>query len=166
MAEPVPNRAEWLKEHIGILQRVSRAFAQPADQHDLLQELMIAVWKAAPVFRGDSAAATFFYRVAHNRALTWRRQDGRRRSRAAEAERGALDQAAADPTEAMLLERLYAAIRKLPPIDRSLVLLSLEGVTYADIAALHQMTIGNVGARLSRARTRIAALVEEDQDGF
>ncbi|PSJ38619.1 RNA polymerase sigma factor [Allosphingosinicella deserti] len=161
--------ADWMRVHLGILQRISRAFADPADQHDLLQELMIAVWKAAPAYRGDAAAATFVYRVAHNRALTWRRRWGRSRSRAAEAEReAARDEAGtgADPEEAALLERLYAAIRALPPIDRSLILLSLEGIAYADIAALHGLTIGNVGARLSRARTRIAALVKEAEDGL
>ena len=159
--------ADWMRAHLGILQRISRGFAEPQDQHDILQELMIAVWKAAPAYRGDAAAATFVYRVAHNRALTWRRQWGRRRRRAAEAEReAARDEAdtGADPGQAALLERLYVAIRALPPIDRSLILLSLEGVAYADIAALHGLSIGNVGARLSRARTRIAAAVKDAED--
>jgi hypothetical protein len=37
-----------MKEHLGVLHRISRAYADAADQHDLLQELMISVWKAAP----------------------------------------------------------------------------------------------------------------------
>ena len=43
--------AGWMMEHLGVLHRISRAYADAADQHDLLQELMIAVWKAAPAFR-------------------------------------------------------------------------------------------------------------------
>lgn len=161
--------AEWMKAHLPVLHRISRAFADPADQHDLLQELMLAVWKAAPAFRGDSRPATFVYRVAHNRALTWRRRSAGWRIRSAQAEGEAARlamEAAGDGDEQALLERLYAAIRELAPVDRSIVLLSLEGLSYRDIGAVHGFSETNVGARLSRARTKITSLVEEQNDGF
>ena len=159
--------AEWMREHLGVLHRISRAFAPPADQHDLLQELMLAVWKAAPSFRGDSAATTFIWRVAHNRALTWRRRESGRigRDSAVHAEWAAGAGSNGSP-DSELLERLYAAIRRLPPLDRSLMLLSLEGVSYREIGALHGMTESNVGVRLNRARGRISTLVEGSDDGL
>jgi RNA polymerase sigma factor (sigma-70 family) len=130
---------------------VARAFAEPADQHDLTQELTLALWKARPAFRGESGDATFVHRVAHNAALTWRRGETRRRRRqdgvAAEL---ALRLDNPDAPEAGLLERLYAAIRTLPPLDRSLILLSLDGLAYEQIAGLHGLTQTNVGARLTR----------------
>jgi RNA polymerase sigma-70 factor (ECF subfamily) len=55
-----------------------------------------------------------------------------------------------------LLERLYAEIRKLPPLDRSLVLLSLDGVSYADMARIHGLGESNVGVRLNRAKQQLA----------
>jgi len=70
--------ADWLGPHLAALRRISRAFAPPADQNDLLQELMLAVWRARPQFEDRSAAATFVYRVAHNAALTWKRGETRR----------------------------------------------------------------------------------------
>jgi len=158
--------AGWMREHLGVLHRISRAFAEPADQHDLLQELMLAVWKAATAFRADSAASTFIWRVAHNRALTWVRRERGRRRRDAEAWR---EVALAPPDggeDGALLDRLYAAIRRLGPLDRSLMLLSLEGASYRDMAGLHGLTETNVGARLNRARQRISTLVAEDGDGL
>lgn len=155
---------DWMRAHAGMLHRISRGFAEPADQHDLLQELMLAVWKAEPSFRGDSAASTFIWRVAHNRALTWRRRENGRRSRAAEAQDEWARLASGDGEDAHLLEALYAAIRRLAPLDRSLVLLSLEGVAYAEMARLHDLSESNVGVRLNRARQRISALVEEEAD--
>lgn len=147
----------WAREHIGVLHRIARAFAMGADQHDLLQELLIAVWRAAPAFRGDSAPSTFIFRVAHNRALTWRRGEVRRRRRDDEYQRLHVeDVRGEDP----LLEQLYAAIRQLEPLDRSLVLLSLEGQSYGEIAALHGLSESNVGARLSRARQKLVQLTE------
>jgi len=148
----------WVGEHIGVLHRVARAFAVGADQHDLLQEILIAVWRAAPAFRGDSAASTFIFRVAHNRALTWRRGEVRRRRRDETYQRLHVeDVSGEDP----LLEQLYEAIRQLEPLDRSLVLLSLEGQSYAEIAALHGLSETNIGARLSRARQKLTQLTEQ-----
>lgn len=157
----------WMKEHLALLHRISRAFAEPPDQHDLLQELMIATWKAAPAFRAESSPATFIYRVAHNRALTWRAHEAGKRRRAAVAEAEAMQLIqlnGVDEVEAALLERLYAAIRKLSPLDRSLMLLALDGLSYREIAAIHGISETNVGARLSRARTLVSSLVEEEED--
>jgi len=148
----------WMTEHIGVLQRVARGFATGADQHDLLQEMMLAVWRAAPRFRGEAAPSTFIFRIAHNCALTWRRGQARQARRQAEYERLHV---AEDAGEDPLLTRLYEAIRQLEPLDRSLVLLSLEGQGYAEIAALHGLSETNVGARLTRARKKLVDLTEK-----
>lgn len=156
---------EWVRDHAAILERTARAFAVPRDREDLLQELLIAVWKAVPAFRGDCRLATFLYRVTHNAALTWkraRRDDGRLESLELPSGEPRREPTAppepADDSER--LERLYAGIRRLPPLDRSLLLLSLDGVAYGEIAALHGLTVSNVGARLTRARQRLALDLE------
>ena len=149
----------WIAEHLGVLHRIARAFATGSDQQDLLQELLVTVWRAAPSFRGESAPATFIFRVAHNRALTWRRGEARRRQRDQAYRRLHVEEASGDEA---LLERLYAAMRQLEPLDRSLMLLSLEGQSYAEIAALHGLSESNVGARLSRARQRLIHLTEQE----
>jgi RNA polymerase sigma-70 factor (ECF subfamily) len=158
--------SEWMKAHLGVLHRIARAFAEPADQHDLLQELMLAVWKAAPSFRGDSAPVTFIYRVAHNRAITWRRRESGRRRREAEAHDEWLGQAAGDDPDALLLDRLYGAIRTLPPLDRSMMLLALDGVGQREIGQMHGLSETNVGVRLHRARARLTTLLAENDHGL
>lgn len=158
--------ADWLAPHLPMLQRTARAFAEPCDQHDLLQELTVALWKARPSFREQSAAGTFAHRVAHNAALTWRRGEIRRRLRGVSIEAELLIRDAGDDPQGPLLERLYAAIRTLAPIERSLILLSLDGVAYGEIARLHGLTETNVGARLTRLRQRLSTQVKEDADGL
>lgn len=166
MSERDLRFGEWMKAHLGVLHRIARAFAEPADQHDLLQELMLAVWKAAASFRGDSAPVTFIYRVAHNRAITWRRRESGRRRRETETYAEWMGQAVADDPDARLLERLYGVIRTLPPLDRSLMLLSLDGVGQREIGQIHGLTETNVGVRLHRARARISTLMAENNDGL
>jgi len=157
--------AAWLAPHLPMLHRTARVFAEPADQHDLLQELTLALWKARPRFRDESAAATFVHRVAHNAALTWRRGESRRRLRGVAVEAELLVRDAGTDPQGPLLERLYAAIRSLAPVERSLILLSLDGVPYDEIARLHGLSQTNVGARLTRIRQRVSSLVEGMGDG-
>lgn len=152
----------WMAAHLGVLHRIARAFAMGADQQDLLQELMLAVWRAAPSFRGESAPSTFIFRVAHNRALTWRRGQMRQRLRHSEYERLYVEEGGGEDP---LLARLYSAIRQLEALDRSLMLLALEGQTYAEIAAIHGLSETNIGARLTRARKKLTELTEQD-DGL
>jgi RNA polymerase sigma-70 factor (ECF subfamily) len=164
-AEEAARVAEWMRAHLPMLARIARAFAAGADQHDLLQELMLAVWRAEPAFRGEAQASTFIFRVAHNAALTWRRRERAGALRREEAQRIAMELApATDGAEEALLALLYAAIRKLEPLDRSLVVLSLEGAAYAEIGAVHGLSESNVGARLTRARKKLAQLMEDADD--
>jgi RNA polymerase sigma-70 factor (ECF subfamily) len=152
---------QWAEDHAALLHRVARVFAAPGDQPDLLQELLVTLWRAIPKYRGDCAERTFVYRVAHNRALTWSGREQGRRRREDETRRALLALPAnGEDGEAALLERLYTAIRELPPLDRSLMLLALDGVPQRDAGALHGLSETAVGARLSRARAKLVAMVE------
>jgi DNA-directed RNA polymerase specialized sigma24 family protein len=122
----------WLREHATILHHVANGFATGTDRHDLMQELMFAVWRAVPAFRAASLPSTFIFRVTHNAALTWKRTEKSYRRRVdslQEMQVGSTE--AVDEvcdTSADQLELLYVAIRTLEPLDRSLVLLQLDGV--------------------------------------
>jgi len=154
---------KWASEHNLLLRKVARSFAFGADQEDLYNEMLVAVWQAIPAWRGDAKPSTFVYRVAHNYALTWTRTR-RNYSRAVER----FGREAASPTGSTypdaLLNQLYAAIRELPELDRSLVLLSFDGLPYKEIGEILGLSESNVGARLTRARARLTeTLREQDQ---
>lgn len=162
MPDPSPEQrfADWLRDHAGIVHHVVQAFATGDDRNDLRQEILLALWRAAPAFRAGSAPSTFIYRVAHNAALLWLRRERRHHRRVAAApDIGWMcepDAARARSDTPARLEQLYAALHALPPLDRSLVLLSLDGLSYRDIAAVHGISESNVGARLTRGRQRLA----------
>ncbi len=146
----------WMADHIAILYRVVNGFAEGDDRNDLMQEVMLAVWKAVPSFRGQAQPTTFLYRVSHNAALTWRRTQRNYRKRIDEAERLSL-MAVHDLQEERddQLAQLYVAIRQLPGLDRSLILLSLDGVSYFDMANILGLSESNVGVRLNRIKTQL-----------
>jgi RNA polymerase sigma factor (sigma-70 family) len=156
----------WMGDHAAILYRVAAGFALGVDRDDLMQELLIALWKAIPAFRGDAQPATFVYRVSHNAAMAWKRS-ARRHDRA-QGDPDALQRMAApagpDDAQRELLEAVYARIRELPELDRSLVLLSLDGLSYREMATIHGLSESNVGARLSRSKARLVRQLKELTD--
>lgn len=152
----------WLVEHRGIIFKVARSFARtPAELTELEQELRLQLWNSTRNFASQAKASTWVYRVCLNTAMTWRRGTTRRERRFdPDADIAQLGAPEASPAEragdAEVLERLYAAIHAMSDLDRALVLLSLDGRTYAEISDVTGLTEGHVGVALSRARQRLA----------
>lgn len=160
----------WLLAHRGIIVKVARAFApSPADAADLEQELLLQLWLSLPRFAGKSQPSTWIYRVCLNTALSWRRGAARRDRRIAPDTDVTL--VATDATspaerasERQLLAQLYAAIRAIPESERALVLLLLDGLAYREIAEITGLTENHVGVALTRARKRLAELMNMKGD--
>ena len=155
----------WLDQHAAVLHHVANGFAEGVDRHDLLQELMLAMWRAVPAYRSNALPSTFIYRVAHNAALTWKRTQRNYRERVDRFERQQAFESSGSmsPTggERERLELVYSAIRRLPPIDRSLILLHLDGVSYAEMAEIHGISTSNIGARLTRLKQKLSNSIKE-----
>jgi RNA polymerase sigma-70 factor, ECF subfamily len=153
---------EWLAEHTGLLLKVVRSFAHgPADADDLFQEILLQVWMSLPSYRGESKATTWLYRVALNTALAWTRREARHREQHSEmtlatfaADPGSGPAVSAEDREAV--ERLYAAIRALSPAKRALVILYLDGLSYAEMAEVVGISESSVGVRLHRIKNELA----------
>jgi len=157
----------WIETHRGIFFKIARAYAtEPADQADLVQDMLVQLWRSLANFRAQCQLSTWIYRVCLNTALTWRRGEHTRRKRVVEG----IDMdlvVAPDPRpgqaqeELELLTRLYAAIRELPQVERTLIVLSLDGLSYREISDVSGLTENHVGVALNRARRKLAGMMKE-----
>jgi RNA polymerase sigma factor (sigma-70 family) len=167
MAESTHKAADTVDEviraHGDALERVAWGYVDNApDRDDLMQEILMALWRALPRFRGESSLRTFVLRVAHNRAITF----VTRRRRFEQ-----LPEQSPDPAplaEERLIEkqehdRLFRAIRRLPETQRQAVMLHLEGLSPHEIAQLQETSENNVAVRLTRARKTLRSLLVEEQ---
>jgi RNA polymerase sigma-70 factor (ECF subfamily) len=150
---------QWVEDHAGILHKVSRSFTDnPADREDLMQEILMQLWRSVPRFQGEAKVSVWVYRVAFNTAVIWRRGRKRRVKRETGLFRYVAGSAAsADQGNPELIERLYEAIHALPLVDASTVLLSLDGVSYRDMAEILGISENQVGVKLNRAKKKLAA---------
>jgi RNA polymerase sigma-70 factor (ECF subfamily) len=144
--------AELMERYAGPIRRLCGAYAaSAADREDLCQEIFVAVWRALPGFRGDASVRTWLYRIAHNVALTWQARDRRRRSRETHLD---VDVPADEQSDLRRLA-LNRAIAEMNPVDRTLTLLWLEGLSAAEIEAVTGVKSGTVAVRLSRIRKQL-----------
>jgi RNA polymerase sigma-70 factor (ECF subfamily) len=154
--------AALFDQYAAPLARLAASYARArGEQDDLFQEMMIALWKALPAWRGDCSERTYVYRIAHNRAMSYL---SRRRPTPADLDEEAeLPASAPTPEQALSrdqeAERLADAVARLPVGHREVVALALEGLGYREIADVLGITETNVGARLSRARARLRELL-------
>jgi RNA polymerase sigma factor (sigma-70 family) len=128
-------------------------------QQDLFQEIAVAIWRALPSFRNQCSERTFFYRIAHNRAITHIRDT--------RFPHGGLDLAESIPDPAATPEanvtqggqrnEMLRRVAELPLNLRQVVVLALEGVENHEIAQVLGISVGNVAVRLHRAKNQLVA---------
>jgi RNA polymerase sigma-70 factor (ECF subfamily) len=142
-------------QYRGRLGRIALTYAgREAD--DLLQEILLQVWRSLPGFEDRSSLGTWCYRIAINTAISWKRK-AERRSR--ERASGGLDQHPAPGSDGPgqqtgLLQRFLAS---LGDVDQAVLLMHLDNVDHSDIAAALGVSAGAIRTRMSRLRQKLAA---------
>lgn len=155
-----------LNANLAALGRLAASYAgSTGERDDLMQEIALALWQALPRFRGECSERTFLFRIAHNHCVN---HIVRRRPTASLQELELDPEDGARPVEARLTDaqqsaRLHDAVRRLPLIQRQVVMLALEDLDYAEIAAVLGITETNVGVRLNRARASLRKMMGEGQ---
>ena len=142
---------EALRAHHGILQKISRLYAEDShDREDLSQEIRYQLWKSYPGYRAASSFSTWMYRIALNTAL------GRiRRRRVRLLFPRSLPDLAIQSPEDKRVEQLFAALRQLPRADRAVLALHLENLSLAEIADVLGISPTNAGVKVHRAKIKL-----------
>ena len=148
-----------LNEHDRALRRMTASYERdPSRQQDLMQEIWLAVWQALPRFRNECSERTFVFRIAHNRGVSHIDHWQRRQTDVLD-EQAPIPAPGPDPEHSLSQqqrhERLQAAVQSLPIGLRQVVVLTLEGLSNAEVADIIGISENNVAVRLTRARAAL-----------
>ncbi len=152
-----------------------RTTGDPEDAADGLQDGMVAAWRGARSFRGDSKVTTWLHRIVVNACLDRMRAARVRRAETLpddleeHARRGSLATSTgeeSDPADLTVqAERrhsLLEALALLPADQRAaLVLVDMEAYPVAEAAEILDCAVGTVKSRCSRGRARLAGLLTD-----
>ena len=147
-----------LQQHAALLGRVSAAYeANFHLRQELLQEISLAVWQALEKFKGESSVKTYVLRVAHNKAIThvaYHAKQPRNDSYCEVDTPQPNQQASTDVqiAQQQQIQTMLKEIRKMPIQTRQVVTMSMEGLSYSEIADACGISSTNTGVILNRAR--------------
>lgn len=162
-ADRNPLFESWLESHKAILFKVARAYgATHSDRQDLFQEIALQLWHSIAAYRGDAAVTTWIYRVALNTAMAWTRKE-RRHSRGRQDFDAAAELLLTLPARDPRLDWIYEQIAELDEVNRSLALLMLDGFSYRDMSEILGLTETNIGVKINRIKTTLAAKLAKEE---
>lgn len=152
-----------VNRNLGIAYKIARLyFTDPDEREDVVQEMMYQLWQSYPRFSGRSKFSTWMYSVCLNTALTYVRKSSRRRSEPLSATHLQLaDHAEENQDEKRAL--LYKAIAGLSPLNRAIILLYLDDLSYEDIATITGLSKSNVGVRLVRIKSQLEKQMKQTE---
>lgn len=149
--------ARLVREHKSTIYTVCYMFSNDEDEvNDLFQEVLINLWKGYSTFKGESKVDTWIYRVSLNTCISL----DRKKKKA--GQRISLDMGINlfedKDNDSKQIQQLYARIHLLGPIDRAIVLLWLDNLSYDEIGAIVGISAKNVSVKLVRIREQLKAM--------
>lgn len=126
-----------------------------AKRDDLWQEILVALWTALPKFRGEGSERAWVLRIAHNVCATHvlRAMRGKQFVEDVGIER---IEGTSVTDEGTSVRELLAVVERLDMLSQQLILLTLEGLSSAEISQATGLSETHVTTRLSRLRTQLA----------
>jgi RNA polymerase sigma-70 factor (ECF subfamily) len=150
--------AEVARTFGAALERLAGAYERDTDaRRDLLQDIHVALWRSLARYDGRCSLRTWVYRVAHNTAISRvvRPRANTPTLVAVDDDLESLAEVAGHEEgidRRRALDRLYALIQRLRPLDRQVMLLYLEEEDAASIAEITGLSVANVFTKVHRIK--------------
>ena len=143
-----------VRDHKRRIYTVCYMFSQDQSEvEDLFQDILVNIWRGLESFKGDKYLATWIWKVSLNTCINHSKKSKK------EGKKIPLD---VDinlyedvDAESLQIRQLHDRIGQLGYMDRSLVLLWLENLTYDEIGAILGVSANNVAVRLVRIKEKL-----------
>ena len=151
--------AQVVKDNRSTIYVVCYMFSNDAEEvADLFQEVLVKLWNGYDSFQGKSDIKTWIYRVTLNTCVTIDRKK-RRRNRAMLSMD--VDYFDSQEQETAQVRIRHERIARLQPLDRAIILLWLEQISYGEIGEIVGISAKNVSVRLARIRVQLKNMSNE-----
>ena len=142
--------------NIGIVLKISRAYTKTTqDREDLINDIALELWKSFPGFKGDSKLSTWIYRVALNTSMNYNRKRKNDLIFFSDIKQTENVDWLIEQEDNFKTGILYQCIDDLNEINKSIIILYLDGNSHLEISEITGISKTNVGTRISRIKEQI-----------
>ena len=160
------NRERFIRviaDNQGIIHKICNIYCNHQEEkRDMMQEITMQLWISFPKFEGRSKISTWIYRIALNTAITNIRRSQRHPIMEAlfESAMGIPDKEI-DPDLDEDVNNLYRAIARLNDIEKAVIMLFLDEMSYREIGDIVGITEKNVSVKLVRIKKKLKEILME-----
>ncbi|MEO9022718.1 MAG: RNA polymerase sigma factor [Ginsengibacter sp.] len=145
-----------IEMHKGIIYKVANSYCKDIDdKKDLVQEIILQLWKSFDNYNEEFKHSTWIYRIALNVAISNYRKEKRREEISKPYTEGLFSlpdfQESKKPEGHTLF--LQKFINELKELDKALMLLYLEEKSHKEISEIIGITETNVATKIGRIKT-------------
>ena len=152
---------EILENNKKLIFKIANSYCKdPEDRKDLVQEIVLQLYKSYPKYDDTYSITTWMYRIALNTSISWYRKEKTRKgiNEGYKHVIELVDERKDDRGEQ--LKVMYGFIEQLNSIDKALIILFLEGNKNQEIAEILGISITNVSTRLNRIKNTLSLNVK------
>jgi RNA polymerase sigma-70 factor (ECF subfamily) len=144
---------QLVREHGHRIRQIARRYAAAGAVDDLVQEILLRLWRSLPSFRGEARAETWIYRVALNAAMTSVKKaiKGRELQAALTAKSGMAQTVAPGANPADVLANFMG---ELGDIDASVLMMYLDGLTADEMSNVLGISANAINVRINRLKQK------------
>lgn len=157
---------QLISQNKGILFKICRIYLEDVnDREDLLQEMILQLWRGFSSFKGESKFSSWMYRVALNTAIAFfKKQKRRPDSEQIPLNFDPADEPGNSSEKEEQLALFYKAVQQLNKVEKALIFLYMENQPHEEIAANLGITTVNVRVRLNRIKNRLKDIIKNLSD--
>ena len=149
-----------------IIIKICRVYSNSQqDFEDYYQEVCLQIWRSRNNFKGNSKKTTWIYRLSLNVCLTLLKKEDK--YRVVHINSNNLPDRFIEDSQVFTdkdLSRLYEGIKQLSEVDRAIITLYLEELSYKEISKKLNQPVNNIKVKVLRAKKMLFELIKKEND--
>jgi RNA polymerase sigma-70 factor (ECF subfamily) len=151
-----PDFEQLIRQHGARIRRIARRYGAPDAVEDLVQDILVRLWRSYPRFRGESKAETWIYRVALNASMTHVKDSIRERAQQTAFAAGLAPSVAAPPAGTSMADILESFLAQISDIDASILMMYLDGLTADEMSGVLGIAANAISVRITRLKQKFS----------
>jgi RNA polymerase sigma-70 factor (ECF subfamily) len=168
MKKPVQKFQDIISSYQDMIYRLCCSYVEDSEmRNDLYQNILIRLWRGMDSFESRASIKTWVYRISVNTGLDFLRKEfkSRFRSNHIDIDKVTLSDTSMNQEEEYILtektQLMFRCINRFSFIDKTIISLYLEDLSYREISEIVGITEKNVSVKLSRIKKKLSQCLKD-----